>query len=62
MPTMTAQEVYSIISQWTEVPLNRVWQTWKDLYNFLPPPPPEAESLWQMAGEIAAAYTGPPIS
>lgn len=59
---MTQLEVYNIIAQWTAVPAGECYERWKQLYNFLPPPPPNAATKWAESAQIADAYNGPPIN
>lgn len=60
MLTMTQQQVYDIIDRWN-TPVGQCYEKWKELYNFLPPPPPNAATKWAEAAQIAAVYDGPPV-
>lgn len=57
---MTQLEVFNIINRWN-IPAGQCYEQWKALYNFLPPPPPNAANKWAEAEQIASAYNGPPV-
>ena len=64
---MTQAQVYGYLSSWKmahpEYTNTQLVNKWNATFNFLPPDFTFSTegAVWTLAGEIAAAYSGPPV-